>query len=127
MKEIGTRSLEGKVAIVTGSGSGIGRASAEAMARAGASVVVADIALEAAEQVVEGIVASGSRALACHADVGREADIRSMVELAVARWGRLDVLHNNAALMDDRLSADLPAAERNLSRTLRQLGVICSV
>lgn len=85
--------LEGKVAIVTGAGSGIGEATARLMAREGASVVVADINVAAAERVAGDLPA----AVAAEVDVSDEQSIARMVENAVQAFGGLDVLHNNAS------------------------------
>jgi NAD(P)-dependent dehydrogenase (short-subunit alcohol dehydrogenase family) len=89
--------IEGKTAIVTGSGSGIGRASARALATAGAHVVVADINLDGAEETVAEIEAAGGSASAVAVDVSDEASVARMVDTAVARYGSLQLLHNNAA------------------------------
>ena len=89
--------LSGKVAIVTGAASGIGRATAFALAQAGAAVVLADLDGERAGDAAREIAASGARAIGVHADMAKEADIRAMVEAAVAAFGGLDILHNNAA------------------------------
>lgn len=89
--------LEGKVAIVTGGGSGIGRATALRFGREGAAVVVADVAGAAAEAVAAVIVAAGGRATGCTVDVSSSAAVDAMVDGAVARYGRLDILMNNAA------------------------------
>lgn len=97
--------LAGKVAVVTGGASGIGRASASRLAQDGARVVVADRDGEAADRAAEEIAAEGGRAVSCRADVSNEADIVSMVQVAVERFGRIDVLHNNAALTDSLTSA----------------------
>lgn len=88
--------LVGRAAIVTGGASGIGASIARKLAAEGASVLVADIDLPAAERTVAEIRAAGGTAEALRADVGRHEDIRGMVERAVAQWGRLDILVNNA-------------------------------
>lgn len=92
--------LDGKVAIVTGAGSGIGAATAQMMAREGAAVVTADLDPDTARATAEAITGSGGDAVAITADIGDEAQIQAMVRLAVERYGGLDVLHNNAALID---------------------------
>jgi NAD(P)-dependent dehydrogenase (short-subunit alcohol dehydrogenase family) len=89
--------LDGRVAIITGGGSGIGRASGELFARRGASVVLADIDIAAAQRVATAIRAAGGAAVALEVDVAEEAQIRAMVATAVDEFGRLDVLLNNAA------------------------------
>jgi len=98
-----TGKLAGKVAIVTGAASGIGAATVGSFAREGASVVVADVNLAGAEKRVSELIASGGTALAVQVDLGDEGSIRSLFETTVAKFGGLDVLHNNAA--DTRLSS----------------------
>ena len=88
--------LSGRVAIVTGGAQGLGGATARKLAGEGARVLVADIDLETALANVERIRGQGHEAEAVRADVGSHADIKAMVEAAVDRWGRLDILFNNA-------------------------------
>src|SRR6267142_2625015 len=98
-----TKRLEGKVAIVTGAASGIGAETARRLAQEGATVVVADINLPGAEQLVARITETGAVAAAVRVDLGDEQSINDMVAFAVNRFGGLDILDNNAA--DTRLSA----------------------
>ena len=88
-----TKALDGKVAIVTGGAGGIGSATARLFAEQGARVVVADLDGHGARRVADALDAA---AVAIETDVTREADVEAMVALALARFGRLDVLHNNA-------------------------------
>lgn len=90
--------LKDKIAIVTGAASGIGKASATTLAREGASVMCADINAEGAEAVANTISDSGGDAASIAVDVAREDDVKRMVSETVARWGRLDVLFNNAGI-----------------------------
>jgi 3-oxoacyl-[acyl-carrier protein] reductase len=91
--------LAGRVALVTGAGRNIGRAIALALAEGGAAVVVNARANRAeAESVARKIEAKGGRALAQMADVANAAAVERMVATAVDRFGRLDILVNNAAL-----------------------------
>jgi NAD(P)-dependent dehydrogenase (short-subunit alcohol dehydrogenase family) len=106
-----TRRLEGMAGIVTGSASGIGRECAVALAHEGAVVVVADLDGVGAERVVEDIVGQGGQAHAVQADMGDRESVRSLVEQALARLGRLDFLHNNAAATHLAATRDLNVAD----------------
>jgi 3-oxoacyl-[acyl-carrier protein] reductase len=88
--------LEGKVAIVTGGGSGIGRAIAVGLAGEGAAVVVADIDSDRVGAVAAELGGSGQEALAVRVDVSKSEQVDAMIEAAVGRFGRLDILINNA-------------------------------
>ncbi len=101
------RRLEGKVAIVTGSASGIGRQCAIALALEGASVVVADLDVDGAERVSSHIIDQGGLAHAVAADMGDPESVRTLVEQAVALFGGLDILHNNAAATHLAATRDL--------------------
>jgi NAD(P)-dependent dehydrogenase (short-subunit alcohol dehydrogenase family) len=90
--------LAGKIALVTGGAGGIGRATALAFAEQGAKVVVADIQGEAAQRVADEVAASGGEAISVAVDVSRRDQVEAMVAEIVARFGRLDVAFNNAAL-----------------------------
>jgi NAD(P)-dependent dehydrogenase (short-subunit alcohol dehydrogenase family) len=91
--------LKGKVAIVTGASSGIGRASARLFAREGARVVVADKDARAGEDTAAMIGAEGKVAFFAHTDVTKEADVQQMVDATIAKWGRIDILFNNAGVV----------------------------
>jgi 3-oxoacyl-[acyl-carrier protein] reductase len=89
--------VEGKAAIVTGAGTGVGRATALRLAELGCSVIVNySRSKEAAEQVAEEAAAKGVQAVAFQADVADDAACKRMVDEAESRFGRLDVLVNNA-------------------------------
>jgi 3-oxoacyl-[acyl-carrier protein] reductase len=93
--------LQDKVAIITGGSQGIGRAYALRFAREGARVVVADIREDQAEGVVQEVRAAGSEGLALRTDVSREDDTRAMAAKTAERFGRIDILINNAAIFYD--------------------------
>ena len=88
--------LEGKIALITGGGSGIGRATALAFAAEGAKVAVADRAEASARTAAEEITRRGGEAAGIRADVAKAADAERMVHDTVGRFGRLDILYNNA-------------------------------
>jgi 3-hydroxybutyrate dehydrogenase len=91
-------SLQNKVALVTGAASGIGEQCARKMASLGASVVIADLNLEAAQKVAASIVAAGGKALAVAMDVTNEEAVNAGVESAVKQLGGIDVLVSNAGI-----------------------------
>lgn len=91
--------LDGKIAIVTGSGQGIGKAVALRLAHEGADVVVADINLEKAQQTAQEIRALRRRAMAYGVDIASVAEIRRMVDSVVAEFGRIDILVNCAGVV----------------------------
>jgi NAD(P)-dependent dehydrogenase (short-subunit alcohol dehydrogenase family) len=91
--------LNGKVAIVTGASSGIGRASAKLFAREGARVVVADRDARAGEETAAMIGAAGNVAFFAHTDVTKEADVQRMMDTTIEKWGRIDILFNNAGVV----------------------------
>lgn len=86
------------ITIITGGASGIGRALVEELARRGATVVIADVNLPGAQQVVAEIAAAGGTAFAAGVDVRRAADVQALVDDVVQRHGRLDLIFNNAGI-----------------------------
>src|SRR5699024_10026959 len=97
-----TMSLNGKVAIVTGSGAGLGLAYAQELARQGASVVVNDVNDDVTNKAVESITAAGGKATGVTAPVGSTETAEKLVSAAVSEFGRLDILVNNAGILRDR-------------------------
>jgi ketoreductase RED2 len=114
-------SLEGKVAIVTGSSSGIGAAVARSLARAGAFVTV-----NSSRSVAEGKALADSlpRAVYVQADVGDEADCEALVAATLAEFGRLDVLVNNAGTTQVIPHADLEAATDEVWQRILTVNVL---
>ena len=106
------KELTGKVAIVTGAGRNIGRAIALALAHAGASVVLNVRSNQAeADSVVREIEAAGSRAVSVLGDVGNEKTAPALADAAVKKFGRIDILVNNAALRREKSIAEMSYAE----------------
>ena len=90
--------LKGKIALITGSGQGIGQETAILFAKEGAKVVVVDIVPERGEKTVEIIINGGGDATFVKADVSRAADVERMVRVTIERYGRIDILYNNAGI-----------------------------
>lgn len=93
-----TFSLSGRVAIVTGAAGGLGRAFCLALAAAGARLLAADVSSEGAAQTVEAVSGAGGEAVAVTVDVTSPADTERMAAAALDRWGRVDIMVNNAGL-----------------------------
>lgn len=103
--------LKDKVAIVTGAAQGIGRACAERAAREGSCVVVADIEDAAALKVVKSIEDAGGKATFCRCDVSQRLDVHNLMAAALEAYGSVDVLVNNAGVVDDRPFLELESEE----------------
>jgi len=103
------RRLEGKVAVVTGGSGGIGSATLRRFVQEGAAVICADIDDEAGEKLVSELAGAGDRAVYQHTDVADRAQVTAAVDAAVDRFGRVDVLFNNAATSTGGYVADLDA------------------
>ena len=94
--------LDDKVALITGASSGIGKESALLFAKEGAKIVAVDVNDPEGEQTVSEIKAAGGDAIYAHADVSSAADSEAMVKSAEDQFGKLNVMFNNAGIMDSR-------------------------
>ncbi|MEM7069098.1 MAG: SDR family NAD(P)-dependent oxidoreductase [Pseudomonadota bacterium] len=117
-----TISFEGQVAIVTGAGNGLGKSHALELGRRGAKVVANDFggardgtggSLSPAETVVEEITAAGGQAMANGANVANAGDCEAMVEDTLEKWGRIDVLVNNAGILRDKSFGKMDMSDWN--------------
>lgn len=128
-----TKKLEGRVAIVTGSGSGLGAECARVLAIHGAKLAIVDINEEAARGIAAELESAGHEALAIHTDVSSASEVSSMVDQVEERFGRIDILHNNAAVLSveqrqrdrDICNLDMDAWDRAIAVNLRG-AVLCS-
>ncbi|SFC40428.1 SDR family NAD(P)-dependent oxidoreductase [Massilia yuzhufengensis] len=127
------KKLDGRVAILTGAGGGLGAEAARVLALHGAHVAIVDIDGAAAQRVAAEIEGQGGQALAVQCDVSVEAEVRNMVEAVVGRFGRVDILHNNAAVLSveqrqrdrDVINMDVEAWDRAMAVNLRG-AMLCS-
>ncbi|MDZ7791716.1 MAG: SDR family oxidoreductase [Xanthomonadales bacterium] len=127
------RRFVGRVAIITGGGSGIGEATTHRLATEGARVVVADVDAAAAARVATDIDSAGGAALGIEVDVAEEDAVAGMVATAVDTFGRIDILHNNAAAVgrrsvggdDDLLRIDPVDWDRSMAVNLRSVVLCC--
>jgi len=116
--------VAGKVAVVTGGAGGIGSATARALAREGAGVAVLDIDGAGAGRVAAEITGAGGASLGVEVDLSDEPSVVGAIRSVVDRFGRLDILHNNAALTDsDFLDRDTPVTDLDLDVWNRTLAV----
>jgi len=119
--------LQDRIAVITGAGAGIGRYSALEFARAGASVVVADINIEGAEETAGRIEAAGGTALAVQTDVSQPDSVQDLVAQTLERFSRVDVLLNNAAIQVNKTVEDTTFEEWNREIAVNLGGVfLCS-
>ncbi|MGW0876456.1 SDR family NAD(P)-dependent oxidoreductase [Streptomyces sp. NPDC002740] len=109
---------EGRSVVVTGAGSGIGRATALAFAAEGARVLVADLNAEGARAVVEEMAQAGGTAVAVTGDLSEQSVVDEVTATAVERFGGVDVLVNNAGIMD-RMSALADVSDAEWERVIR--------
>ncbi len=123
--------LEGKVAIITGAGRGIGKAEALAMVKEGARVVINDLggAMDGtgkqamvADEVVNEVTAMGGQAVADYSDVGTLEGVDNMIWRAVSRFGRLDIMVNNAGILRDKLLLNMDENDWDLVQKVHAKG-----
>jgi NAD(P)-dependent dehydrogenase (short-subunit alcohol dehydrogenase family) len=112
-------SFEGQTALVTGAGSGIGRALVQRFVAGGAAVIAVDIVEEGLQKVVEELRRQGGKITGCVANIGSDTDVERMLNSAISTYGRLDILCNNAGIMD----LMTPAADASLELWERVLAV----
>ncbi len=119
--------LETKTTVITGAGSGIGRACAIEFAKAGASVLVADINPNAAQQTTETIRATGATAVAFKVDVSNPESVKDLAAFATEKFGAIHVLVNNAAIQVNKTVEETSIEEWNGQLAVNLGGVIlCS-
>ena len=121
--------LDGQVAIVTGAGQGLGRCHALALAERGAKVVVNDLGDESgksanAEAVVAEIEAAGGEAISHGANVAEYAEVVDMVKQAMDKWGRVDILINNAGILRDKTFAKMSLDDFRLVIEVHLMGTV---
>jgi meso-butanediol dehydrogenase/(S,S)-butanediol dehydrogenase/diacetyl reductase len=121
------RSVEGKVVIVTGAGRGLGAGMVKHLAENGAKVGVADINKDNAEAVAEQIRGDGGEAIALGVDVAERAQVRGIVGKVVEKYGRLDVMFNNAGISQTCPFMDITEEDFNRIIRVNALGVMIGI
>lgn len=119
------RICENRTVIITGAGGGLGRAYALAFGQAGANVVVNDIRIEAATEVAAEVIAAGGQALANQGDITSMAGAQSIVDAAVAAFGEVHVLVNNAGVLRDRMFVSLSEEDWDMVMKVHLKGHFC--
>jgi NAD(P)-dependent dehydrogenase (short-subunit alcohol dehydrogenase family) len=115
--------VNGKVAIITGAANGIGRATARIFAAEGAIAVLADVEQAPASEAAREIEAAGGRARAIACDVSRSGDVTNMVQQVIQEFGRIDVLHANAAVQITKPTAEVTEQEWDNVQNVNLKGV----
>lgn len=112
---------------MTGGGSGIGRACCEEFAREGGRVVVADINPDHVNPTVQAIASAGGQVIGSNCDVSNSSQVQATIQAAVSKWGRIDVLVNNAAMMTFKPVVELSEADwdRVLAVNLKSVFMFC--
>ena len=119
--------ITGKVAIVTGGASGIGRAIAFALAESGANVVIADRALDGAEEMAREIESAGGKAIATKTDVTDSKEVEQMAQRTIEKFGKIDILINNAGIIARSPVMDMKEDELDRTFEVNLKGVVlCS-
>lgn len=119
--------LEGRVAIVTGSGGGLGRSHVHYLARKGARVVVNDLSQEGVDRVAEEINSTGGTAMGIACSVTDEQAVAAMVTRVLDEWGRVDILVNNAGILRDKSFGKMSLDDFRLVLEVHLMGsVICT-
>jgi len=111
------RTMDGKVALVTGAAAGIGRATAVAFARNGARVAVSDVNDAAGEETARMIAAAGGTAIYVHADVSRSPEVKALIARVIDAFGRLDYAFNNAGI-EGQSAPTAECTEENWDRVI---------
>lgn len=128
-----TISFEGKVAIITGAGNGLGRSHALALAERGAKVVINDLggardgsgaSSDAAQEVVALIESKGGEAIAHGANVAKMDQVEDMVKQTIEKWGRVDILINNAGILRDKTFAKMTIEDFQLVMDVHVMGTV---
>lgn len=119
--------FQDKVCLVTGAGSGIGKAICVRLASEGGKIVIVDMDPAHGDQVLKELTASGAQAIFVQCDVSDEQQVKNAVQKAVDKWGRLDVLVNDAAMMTFKNVIDLPVSDwdRVIAVNLRSIFMFC--
>jgi NAD(P)-dependent dehydrogenase (short-subunit alcohol dehydrogenase family) len=110
--------LEGKVAVITGTGNGIGRATALRFAEEGAAVVGADVSDDANAETAQLVTDAGGKMLACSVDVTDNASVAALFARAESELGRVDIVFNNAGVMLDGDGDAMSTSDEVIDRTL---------
>ncbi|XP_051153033.1 borneol dehydrogenase, mitochondrial-like [Andrographis paniculata] len=117
MASTSVKRLEGKVALITGAASGIGEATARLFSEHGAKVVIADIQDDLGQKVANDL--GSSSAIFVHCDVTIESDVKNAVDTAVSKFGRLDIMHNNAGVAGEPKRSILESTQSDFENVIK--------